>query len=128
MKKQYIPILVITLITILGSIPAQATQNLHFFFTIIMTPLFIYIGAVAQKGMKEKTAARPLNSIDLNIYTTILFATNLILCVIFGAWFKVICWSLLTIVWTSSTIEKYKYILYFAKKDVEEVCESKATS
>ena len=128
MKKEYIVTLIIILITILSAIPLEWAKNLHFFLTIIMTFLFVYIGAASQKGMKEKTAARPTMGIQLNIITTILFATNMTICVIFGAWFRVMCWSLLTIIWISTTVEKYEYIKYFAKKDVEEVCESKPTS
>jgi hypothetical protein len=128
MKKEYILIFIITLITIIGSIPLEWAKNLHLFFTIIMTPLFVYIGSVAQKGMKEKTTARPKGGIEINLMTTILFTMNLILCVIFGQWFKVMCWSLLTIIWISTTVEKYEYIKYFKKKDVEEACESKPAS
>lgn len=128
MKKEYIVILVITLITILGAIPLEWASNLHFFSTIIMTPLFVYVGTVAQKAMKAKTAERPKGGTELSVFTSTLFAANLALCVIFGAWFRVMCWSILTIVWVSTTVTQYEYIKYFERKDAEEACESKPAS
>lgn len=128
MKKGSFIIAFIIGVIVLNCIQTEWAYNLHLFLTIIITPLFIYVGSASQKSIKSKTAKNPQEGMTLTIITTTLFGSNLILCVVFGLWFQVICWGLLTLVWISTSLEKHKYIKYFEKKGTEEACESKATS
>jgi len=119
-------------LTVLSILPQQWALNLYMLLTILSGLLFISAGSIAQKGIRDKTAAKPAKNGHVLIAATITFGINMLICGALGAWFKVVVWLITALVTASTAIEKKKYIKYLKEKetngDVPGMCgeESKA--